>query len=427
MAALAAARHGEAKMNPGEQRAHDTYNAMTIPRPDGILDGEPALFSPAPGSMGVAFAVTAPAAGFAEVADNPEMKDSARFTQDGIPLPETDNRAMRIRMTGLKPGTRYWYRTGAAKLVHPVGYWTKPSEIVWGSVHSFTTPGENAPSHFGMMTDTHAYYGQMARITAKYKELGIPLMVWNGDVPYNMLNTKEDIVREFLTVPENAGYAAGTPIALNRGNHDFRGDAARRLGDILPVRPVFEHRKRSHLALEWNYAFRMGEIALIGLDTGEDKPDFHPANGGGMTRFSQYRRLQADWLKDQFERPEIAKAPYVVACAHIPLVETWPGANPGDRLEDFAIWQKECADLWGPVLSANGVQLVLSGHQHAYRFDPAKDGRSWAEIVGGGPGHQTLVECKAENGRLRATIYNTDNGTVAGEHFFKPRRFGPTY
>ncbi len=421
LSAVAAAKCGMSMM-PEEQEAYDKYNAMVIPRPDGLFDGEPVLQVPAPDSMGVAFAVTALANGFAEVADNPGLKNPARFMAEGMPLAGIDDRVLRIRMTGLRPGTRYWYRVGAAKLEHPIGYWTKPSETVWSGVHSFITPGENAPSHFAMMSDTHAAFAQMSRITKLYRERKVPLVVWNGDIPNSLTNEREDFVKHYLVPPENEGYAADTPIVLNRGNHDFRGTAANRLGEVMMTRLPSERSPRD-LALDRNFAFRMGEIALIGLDTGEDKPDHHPANGG-FACFTPYRIAQTAWLKDCFKRPEIAGAPYVVAFVHIPLVELWPGANPGTLLEDYAVWQKECADMWGPILTENKVQLVLAGHKHRYRYDPATPARSWAEIIGGGRGaktFQTLVEGKVEDGKLVILVHNTDEGRIVGEHVFAPR------
>ncbi|MBR2837259.1 MAG: metallophosphoesterase [Kiritimatiellae bacterium] len=421
LSAIGAAKCGKA-MLPAEQAAYDRYNAMVIPRPEGLIEGEPVLQAPAPDSMGVAFAVTDLANGFVELADNKEMKDPVRFMADGLPLAGIDDRVILVRLTGLRPGTRYWYRAGAAKLEHPVGYWTKPSEIVWSKVYQFTTPGENAPSHFGMMCDTHAHFEQMARIVRKYHERKVPIVVWNGDIPASLTNKREDFVKHYLTPPGNYGYAADTPILLNRGNHDFRGTAANRLGEVMMPR-LHTERSARDFALDRNFAFRMGEIALIGLDTGEDKPDHHPANGG-FSHFTRYRVAQTEWLKDQFKRPEIANAPYVVAFVHIPLLELYPGANPGTLLEDYAVWQKECADMWGPVLTANKAQLVLAGHIHHYRYDAATDTRSWAEITGGGRGgstFQTLVEGKVEGGELVVRVFNTDANKQVGEHRFKPR------
>jgi predicted phosphodiesterase len=422
LAAVAAPASRAAAMMPDEQAAYDKYNALEIPRPEGLLDGEPVLQVPAPDSMGVAFAVTALSNGFAEVADNPQMENPVRFMAEGMPLAGIDDRVLLVRMTGLKPGTKYWYRAGAAKLEHPVGYWTKPSEIVWSAVHSFTTPGENAPSHFGMMCDTHAQFQQMARIVKKYRELGVPLVVWNGDIPTSLTNKREDFVKHYLVPPENDGYAADTAIVLNRGNHDFRGTAANRLGEVMMPRLPSERSMRD-ITLDRNFAFRMGDVALIGLDTGEDKPDHHPANGG-FSRFTPYRVAQTAWLKDQFKRPEIANAPYIVAFVHIPIVEIWPGANPGTILEDYAVWQKECAELWGPVLTENKVQLVLAGHVHRYSYQAPDATRSWAEIVGGGRGeytYQTLIEGDVIDGELVMKVWNTDKDELVATHKFKPR------
>lgn len=411
-------------MLPSEQAAHDMFHAFNVPPAAGLLAGEPALFNPAPTSMDVTIAVTALAAGRVEVADNPEMKDPVSFMAEGFPLSGIDDRVLCMRITGLKPGTRYWYRAGAASIAHPVGYWTKTSETEWSGVHSFLTPGENAPSRFAVMNDTHAKYDRLAKTTRKYRELGAPLVVWNGDVAGSMTMKREGFVQDFVLPPENPGYAADTPIALNMGNHDYRGDAFKRIVEVVPKRRP-EERTMDQLALGRNFAFRQGEIALIGLDTGEDKPDFHPA-AGGLSRFSEYRKLQAKWLEDQFKRPEIANAPYVVAFAHIPLYDSDPKANPGTILEDYAMWQKECAELWNPILTANRVQLVMAAHTHAYRFDPAGGGRSWAQIVGGGPGKRecnyfTLVDCAVENGELVATVHDTDADKVVGVHRFKPR------
>ena len=423
LAAAAVPAGRAAAMNPDEQKAWDAYGAAVVPRPSGLLASDPMLQAPAPDSMGVAFAVSALSSGFAEVADNPGMKNAVRFEAAGMPIAHSDSRIHTIRMTGLRPGARHWYRIGAAKLTHPVGYWTKPSEIVWGDVHSFTTPGENAPSHFAMMSDTHAQFGQMARITAKYRALGVPFVVWNGDVATSKLDSREDLVNHFLAVPENAGYAADTAILFNAGNHDYRGDYAIKLEEAVMARPDGELARR-HPSLRRNFAFRAGEIALIGLDTGEDKPDHHPAFGG-LARYSPYRVEQAAWLKDLFKRPEIAKAPFIVAFVHIPLFDSRPGANPGNILEDWADWQEDSARLWGPTLAANGVQLVVAGHKHRYRFDPATSDRPWAQIVGGGrgpaPRFQTLIEGCVKDGELAVNVWNTDADELVAVHRFKPR------
>ena len=70
------------------------------------------------------------------------------------------------------------------------------------------------------------------------------------------------------------------------------------------------------------------------------------------------------------------------------------------------------------------MQLVLAGHKHRYRFDPATKTRPWAQLVGGGRGEktfQTIVDCRAEGGQLVADVWNTDDDTLVATHKFKPR------
>ena len=92
---------------PSEQRAYDKYNALAIPRPDGLLDGEPVLQAPAPDSMGVAFAVTALSNGFVELADNAEMKDPVRFMADGRTVYDAGMSALSYVNTILTAGQGY--------------------------------------------------------------------------------------------------------------------------------------------------------------------------------------------------------------------------------------------------------------------------------------------------------------------------------
>jgi len=421
-------------MQPEEQAAWDAYAAAPAPKPDKLLDSGPVLQVPAETSMGVAFAVNALANGFAEVADNPGMKDARRFFCEGVPQAKIDERVMQVRVTGLKPDTKYWYRAGAAALSHPVGYWAKPSAIEWTHVHSFSTCGAGGASHFAVMNDTHARWDAFKLVTEKICALGVPVAIWNGDAS-NTSWKRETAVEIFLKPQGSEGYAADIPVFFNNGNHDFRGNANVHLDSVMMTRLPTERSARDW-ALTRNFAVRQGGIALIGLDTGEDKPDRHPANGG-FSRFELYRTMQTAWLEDQFKRPEIASAPYVVAFCHIPLFDSRPDANPGTILEDWADWQKQCADEWGPVLGKNRVQLVVAAHKHCYRCDPATPSRPWTQIVGGGPemGYRgwgankvpdttrfpTVIEGKVSGGELEILVHDVLHGTLAGRHVFKPR------
>ena len=186
-----------------------------------------------------------------------------------------------------------------------------------------------------------------------------------------------------------------------------------------------------------NFAVRMGDVALIGLDTGEDKLDTNP-KFCNLFVSEPYRIAQRDWLRDVLRRPEIAEAPFLVAICHIPLYDPRPDMNPGDLFPadvddkhkgDFAEWQRTCAKLWGPLLDEAGCQLLLTAHQHVYRLDMPNEAHKWFQIVGGGPnmtgkneGHfPTVIDGEVRNGKLVVTVHNIYTGRVCGTVTF-PRR-----
>jgi hypothetical protein len=184
-----------------------------------------------------------------------------------------------------------------------------------------------------------------------------------------------------------------------------------------------------------NFAVRLGDIALVGLDTAEDKLDTNP-RFAGLFKSGPYREAQTAWLRDALARPEIASAPFLVTCCHIPLFDDDPAHNPGDVAPadsdprysaDFAYWQRTCARMWGPLLHEAGCQLLITAHMHKYRFDPPASDRCWAQLVGGGHTMQegdsfpTVIEGKVLGGRLRMTVHNIFSGQVQNVFEFNPR------
>jgi len=161
---------------------------------------------------------------------------------------------------------------------------------------------------------------------------------------------------------------------------------------------------------------------MITLDTGEDKPDWHPA-WSGMANYEPYRELQAAWLARALARPEIQSAPYIVAFCHIPLLDADPKANPGNLLEQFADYQWSCAQMWGPLFSKFGVQLLIAAHQHRFTYAEPTADRPWAQIVGGGPemNRATSIYLEANKDEMKLTCEKLEDQTALGSWTFKPR------
>ncbi len=401
-----------------------------------LIVSSPVLQNYAATSMGVAFSVGSLANGYVLVGEQPDLSDARKVMCGGYRTTEISDRVIQVRLTGLKPATTYYYRIGADRIHYGGGYDMK----VLGNeedprIYRFTTAGRGAKAHFCVINDTHARWDSFGPVIDKVAEIAPSCVIWNGDA----CNTEETIEaqqRIFIS-PEIArkDYAAEIPYLFCPGNHDSRGMANRHLERVWMYRQPEER-----LARDWdlgrNFAVRMGEVALIGLDTAEDKMDTNPVFAG-LFNSAEYRQAQVEWLRQALSRKEIAKAPYIVAFCHIPLFDDNPKHNPGDIAPadkdprysaDFAAWQRTCANLWMPLLEKAGCQLVITAHQHRYHCDAPEGGRKWTHIVGGGPemaqgtsAFPTVIEGEVTDGRLKITVHNILSGKVEDTFTFKKR------
>ena len=202
------------------------------------------------------------------------------------------------------------------------------------------------------------------------------------------------------------GWASTRPLLFVPGNHDVRGQRARELSAGLGSWP-------GQTELPYNFALRLGPIALVGLDTGEDKPDAHPVFAG-TAAYEPYRELQAAWLKSAARKPEIAGAPLRIAVCHIPL-RGRPGDNDGTTLEGYAAYSGMGARLWLPILREAGFAAVISGHTHQHRIDDASDTEPVMQVVGGGPqpGRATLTIVQADRHKAELRVEDLAGKTIS--------------
>ena len=396
-------------------------NPQPNPRPSTpsgkLIDSAPMLQNPAPTSMGVAFAVSAMANGFVELSESPDMKDARKVRSGGFRVTGLDPRVQLVRLTGLKEATRYYYRIGADRIRYePIRSKILGTEID-PAVRSFTTSGAKADSSFCAINDTHIQWEPLDLVLGKTEELKPAVLIHLGDASETM-PTVESQVEMFLAPPvKNNAYAAERGVLFCPGNHDQWGFANRTLERVFMFRQP-EERSSRDWDLGRNFAFRQGDIALIGLDTGIHWRDDYP-QAGGVFANDAYRVAQTRWLAEVLERPDIKSAPYIVANCHVPVY---------DRKEDPVRidWQR----AWGELFTKAGVQVVLVGHTHVYRYDPPAAGRTWAQIVGGSPNMElpdfpdrwpTVMHGRVEKGALRITVHDALYKRIAGDFTYMPR------
>lgn len=402
-----------------------------------LIISAPMLQNFASDSIGVVFAVSDLSNGYVLYGKKPDLSDAVKVKCGGYRVTDLDDRVVRVRITGLEANTRYYYRIGADRIVYNDGY---DMHIVGNEedprIYSFLTAGASGKSHFCVINDTHARMASFSKTIDKVAALAPPCVIWNGDATNNEA-TVENLVDIFLKPDiDKKDYAAQTPYLFAPGNHDSRGMANRHIERVWMFRQPEERASRDW-DLGRNFAVRQGDIAMIGLDTAEDKLDTNPIFAG-LFNSGEYRKAQVAWLRDALQRPEIRKAPFLVAFCHIPLFETDPTLNPGDLAPadkapgftpDFAHWQRTCANLWMPLLQKAGCQILIAAHQHEYKYDaPTKD-RPWAQMVGGGPDIDrdelhapTVIEGCVENGKLKITAHSVKTDAVLGSYTFAPRK-----
>jgi len=370
----------------------------------------PVLQQPTATGMSIVWAVRGLAMGWVEYGPSPDsLIHRAEACEHG--QVKISDRFLAVRIEGLSPGQRVHYRIGVIPLDFPSAYNIRPGQTEYSQTDEFSTLNPDAATmSFAVISDTHE---QQPVIDSIFEQLSIAqpeVLIWNGDM-FNSVSQPDQIVSQILN-PSRYAYASHRPVVFGSGNHDVRGSYAGQLTQaILPGSSSFGR----------CFALRHGPVALIGLDTGEDKPDHHPAFAG-LARFEPYREAQAQWLKETLERPDIASAAWVVVFTHIPL---WgrPGDNPGNTLTGYAFYSLHAQQCWHPLLEQHRIQLLISGHLHEHRYDAPDDQHSYPQIAVGAPqlSKATYLLAHIHEGLLEVTLIGVENQQVLGQWKLPPR------
>lgn len=371
-----------------------------------LLAGPPVVQHFTTEEFAVSFALGQLATGWVEWGLSADRLDR-RAIASRAGLVQASDRAMVVPVSlgrSGTPGQRVYYRVVAQPLSYETAYKLHRGEPVAGPIYSLTVSDPAAACvRVAVINDTHEQGKTLKALTSRIEVVQPQVLVWNGDTCSSAFNTAADVPRVFL----KQGWAATRPLIFVPGNHDVRRAHARDIRDCLAAGP--------DASLPYNVARRCGPLALLTLDTGEDKPDAHPVFAG-TAAYEPYRARQAAWLRAALARPEIASAPFKVAFCHIPL-HGLPNQNDGLSLKDYAEWSGDGARKWMPALCEAGVQLVVSGHKHAWRVDDPAEGRPMQVVGGGSSLHDaTLIVLEADGQSLRVVIQDLSGMKLAQRH-----------
>ncbi len=311
----------------------------------------------------------------------------------------------------LRAGAPVYYRVIAQPLEYETAYELRRGESEATSVRELQIPHADLESvTIAVANDTHEREDVIAALARRIDALNPDLIVWNGDA-CRSFNRIENMGALLLRPgangqrPSDGGWASTRPLVYVTGNHDVRGEAARALSQFFVPGPVS--------GLPGNVALRFGPLAILTLDSGEDKPDHHPvfANTGA---YEPYREKQSAWLAEHLQRAEISDAPFKIAFSHMPL-RGLPGQNDGSTLIDHARFCGQGAALWLPQLIQAGVHAVISGHTHAPRCDAPTAEHPILQLVGGGPNMDAAALTVIEAG---ASVLSLRIENLAGDTLF---------
>jgi predicted phosphodiesterase len=375
----------------------------------------PVIQHPRAKSFGVSIAVSGLATAWVEYGF---AKDDLRFTAVASHhgLVAADDQALHICVNHcdiLPTDQPIYYRVVVQPLSYEDAYHLQRGMQQATPVYALRLPDPNAQNiRVISINDTHGNIQTVCSLHAQIEKLKPDLLIWNGDTCKDF--NAEDAPNQLMLNPANdlkQAWAATRPLIFSNGNHDVRGQRAREAVKCFVSCP-------ESTELPYNQALRFGPLALVTLDTGEDKPDRHPVFAG-TAAYEPYREKQATWLEGVLQQAVIKDAPFKVATAHIPL-RGLEGQPDGTTLDDFARYSGFGAKLWLPHLKAAGFEAVISGHTHRARHDTPTAEMPVHQFVGGGPDPEqatlTLIDAALIHDKASMQIQIID---LKGEVLFK--------
>ncbi len=362
---------------------------------DGSLVKTPVvLMAPRPDGIEVVWAVSRLAKGRVEWKGEDGSSGTAAADRFGF-VPQGDE-ILRVRVEGLKPGGKY-----AVRAITEAGDGKGREEGAWKKFRTLDPAGKE--TSFVVWNDTHQNAETLKKLNAATP--AGDFLLWNGDTCNDW--HQEDWLVPTLLHPAGQDVSEERPLCLTWGNHDVRGRWAYKVQEMIATpdgRPF--------------YAFRSGPVAVICLNTGEDKPDNHPSFGGRVA-FEALRREQGEWLKEVIARPGFRDAPYRVVFCHIPLrwlsePETVDYAGGG-----YDHYARSSRDLWHETLVEWKAQVVISGHTHRPAWIPATKEFPYAQLIGGGPQPEraTWIEGRADARGLTLSMKNLEGKEIERAEF----------
>lgn len=290
-----------------------------------------------------------------------------------------------VRAEGLKPGAVYNYRIRSKEMRDFQPYKVVFGDSITSQWYTFRTTD---PTHEGgslfVVSDVHNNSEQLDTLLNLCDYKTCDAFLYAGDM-MNYIEDSETPFRAFIDKSVQR-FASSIPFNMVRGNHETRGKLARSYPKLFP--------KSSGKIYG---SCRMGDIMIVMLDCGEDKPDDTQVYAG-LTDFDAYRTEQAKWLAQLVETEEFKTARYRIVISHYPMVDIFPEEELTHGINDLKAKML-------PIMNKAHIDLMVSGHTHEFAFhEKNKAGNAFPVIVGS---NRSATRLDLSDGKIRVKVVDT--------------------
>ena len=352
----------------------------TAEKADKIFRMKPYLQNPVGNGITVMWETTVPAYCWVEYGTDTTQLKRARTIVDGQVV--CNNYLHKIRIDGLQPGQKYYYRVCSQEILLYQAYKKVFGNTAQSAFSEFTLPPTDTDSFTAVVfNDLHQHTQTFRALCQQIKNVNYDFVVFNGDCVDDPVDHNQ--ATSFISELTEGVCGGRIPTFFMRGNHEIRNAYS------IGLRDHYDYvGDRTYGSFNW------GDTRIVMLDCGEDKPDDHWVYYG-LNDFTQLRNEQVDFLKKELSSKEFKKAGKRVLIHHIPLY-----GNDGKNL---------CANLWTKLLEKAPFNISLNAHTHKYAYHPKGElGNNYPVIIGGGykMDGATVMILEKKKDELRVKVLN---------------------
>ena len=265
----------------------------TAEKADKIFRMKPYLQNPVGNGITVMWETTVPAYCWVEYGTDTTQLKRARTIVDGQVV--CNNYLHKIRIDGLQPGQKYYYRVCSQEILLYQAYKKVFGNTAQSAFSEFTLPATDTDSFTAVVfNDLHQHTQTFRALCQQIKNVNYDFVVFNGDCVDDPVDHNQ--ATSFISELTEGVCGDRIPTFFMRGNHEIRDAYS------IGLRDHYDYvGDRTYGSFNW------GDTRIVMLDCGEDKPDDHWVYYG-LNDFTQLRNEQVDFLKRSW-LPKDARKP----------------------------------------------------------------------------------------------------------------------